>query len=90
MPEYFIKNQIGGEVTVKVSAVDQDKALELAAHLVIDDWEQAGSLQIVDVRQEVVPPTLDFDSSIYQNDEGSYAVAVDDPQYDPELDGEVD
>ena len=87
MPEYFIKNQIGGEVIVKVEAADRNKALELAANLVIDDWEQAGSLKIGDVHQEIIEPT-DWDSSIYQNDEGSYATAKDDPMYDPELDGE--
>ncbi|HEX5016562.1 MAG TPA: hypothetical protein VFX15_03130 [Actinomycetes bacterium] len=87
MAEYHIRNEIGGSVIVKVEAESLDKALELAADLVIDDWNDAGSLKFSDVRQQVIDPT-EFDSSIYQNDEGYYAIAKDDPQYYPEIDGD--
>lgn len=49
MPDYYFAASIGGTIFIKVEAETRDEALEAAAHLTIDDWENAGPLKLGDV-----------------------------------------
>ncbi|MEO6326079.1 MAG: hypothetical protein ABIQ65_15745 [Thermoanaerobaculia bacterium] len=88
MPEYVFDVSIAAKLTIKVEAPDDDKAWELASLYFINDWENAGPLRLGDVLLEDAAPDSVLDASIIDIGESGWRRAKDDPNYDPEVDGE--
>lgn len=71
---------IGGTTRVKVLAPTEYFARELAASMVIDDFENAGLLKLGDVDMKDRPADdTGIDSSIRWTGPGAYEYAKDDP-----------
>jgi hypothetical protein len=93
MGEYFIEAKIGGTSIVKVTADNQDDAIDAARQMIANDFNDAGPLRATDVLARALGSPEDFDQSIMVTRGATdalpwpdYKTAPDDPDYDPEED----